>query len=274
VSAGTADAGPDPDRLSFNQMTADHLSLDEVVDACAGAGIGWVGPWRHKLQPGSGERIRAAGLRVSSLCRGGFFPAGSEAERRERDADNRRAVEEAAELGTDVLVLVCGGARGSEIDRARTMVLEGIERLVPHARDCGVRLAVEPLHPMMVVERSVVVTLAQATAIAERFDREEVGVIVDAYHVWWDPELEREVARAGPRIRGYHVSDWLVPTTDLLAGRGMMGEGAIDLRRLRGMVESAGYRGPIEAEVINPDLASLSGDELAGRVRDSYLAHA
>ena len=266
--------GPEPGRLSFNQITGDHLSLEEVVEGCVRAGIEWVGPWRHKLEPGSAERIRAAGLRVSSLCRGGFFPAATEAERRERDADNRRAVEEAAELGTDVLVLVCGGARGPELGPARAAVLAGIERLVPHARDCGVKLAIEPLHPMMVVERSVIVTLAQANAMSERFAADEVGVVVDAYHVWWDPDLDREVERAGPRILGYHVSDWLVPTTDLLTGRGMMGEGAIDLPRLRALVDGAGYGGPIEVEVINPDLGRLGGDELIVRVRESYLAHA
>jgi sugar phosphate isomerase/epimerase len=267
-------APPELARLSFNQITADHLTLEEVVEGCAAAGIGWVAVWRHKLGSGAADAIRSAGLRVSSLCRGGFFPAATEAERRERDADNRRAVEEAAELGTGVLVLVCGGAPGRELGRAREMVAAGIERLVPHARECGVALAIEPLHPMMVVERSVIVTLAQATSIAERFDPTEVGVVVDAYHVWWDPDLERELERAGPRILGYHVSDWLVPTTDLLAGRGMMGDGAIDLPRLRGLVERAGYAGPIEAEVINPALAEIPGDELIARVRESYLAHA
>ena len=267
-------AGAELSRLSFNQMTADHLELAEVVEGCARAGIGWIGPWRHKLEPGASELIRSAGLRVSGLCRGGFFPAPTAAERRERDDDNRRAVEEAAELDTDVLVLVCGGARGPELEPARTMVAEGIERLLPHASQCGVRLAIEPLHPMMVVERSVIVTLAQANNLAERFDAAEVGVVVDAYHVWWDPELEREIARAGERILGYHVSDWLVPTTDLLAGRGMMGEGAIDLRRIRGMVERAGYDGPIEVEVINPAHAEVPGDELIARVRESYLTHA
>jgi sugar phosphate isomerase/epimerase len=266
--------GPEPERLSFNQITADHLSLDEVVDGCVAAGIQWVGAWRHKLEPGAAAGIQAAGLRVSSLCRGGFFPAASEVERREREADNRRAVDEAAELGTGVLVLVCGGARGPELESARTAVLAGIERLVPHAEDCGVALAIEPLHPMMVVERSVVVTLAQATSLAERFDPDRVGVVVDAYHVWWDPDIEREIARAGPRILGFHVSDWLVPTTDLLAGRGMMGEGAIDLPRLRELVDHAGYDGPIEVEVINPKLAREPGAQLFARVRDRYLAYA
>ncbi len=268
------DRGPEPERLSFNQMTADHLSLGEVVEGCASAGIPWVGPWRHKLEPGSAGLIQAAGLRVSSLCRGGFFPAASEADRRERDADNHRAVEEAAELGTEVLVLVCGGARGPDLEEARAAVLRGIERLAPHAHDCGVALAIEPLHPMMVVERSVVVTLAQANSMAERFDPDRVGVVVDAYHVWWDPDVEREIARAGERILGFHVSDWLVPTTDLLAGRGMMGDGAIDLRRLRRAVDGAGYRGPIEVEVINRELAREPGAELIPRVRERYLAYA
>lgn len=269
-----SDGGPEPERLSFNQITADHLSLEQVVEGCAGAGIPWIGPWRHKLEPGSADRIRDAGLRVSSLCRGGFFPAASEAERRERDADNRRAVEEAAELETGVLVLVCGGARGADLERARTEVIEGIERLAPHAESCGVALAIEPLHPMMVVERSVIVTLAQANSIAERFDPDAVGVVVDAYHVWWDPDVEREIARAGPRILGFHVSDWLVPTTNLLAGRGMMGDGAIDLPRLRHLADHAGYDGPIEVEVINPELAQLPGDELLALVRERYLAYA
>ena len=260
----------DPARLSFNQITADHLSLDEAVDACAAAGIEWFGPWRQKLRPDSAERIRAAGLRVSSLCRGGFFPAADAAGRRERDADNRAAVEEAAELGTGVLVLVCGPAPDGDLEAARRQVLEGIETLLPHAAEHGVRLGIEPLHPMMIAERSVVVTLAQALDLAERFEPERVGVVIDAYHVWWDPELERQVERAAGRIAGYHVSDWLVPTPDLLAGRGLMGDGVIDLPHIRGLVERAGYDGPIEVEVINPALAELPTQELMATVVDRF----
>jgi sugar phosphate isomerase/epimerase len=152
------------------------------------------------------------------------------------------------------------------------MVAEGIERLEPHAGDAGVKLAIEPLHPMMVAQRSVIATLEQALDVADRFDAERVGVVVDAYHVWWDPKLERQLERARGRILGYHVSDWLVPTTDLLAGRGMMGDGVIELRRLRGLVEAAGYDGPIEVEVINPELHGLAGDELVARVAERYLA--
>jgi sugar phosphate isomerase/epimerase len=260
----------DPARLSFNQITADHLSLDEAVQACAEAGIGWFGPWRQKLSPGAAQRIGAAGLEVSSLCRGGFFPAAGAAARRERDQDNRRAVEEAAELGTDVLVLVCGPAPDGDLGAARRQVLDGIETLLPHAAEHGVRLGIEPLHPMMIAERSVIVTLAQALDLAERFDAAQVGVVIDAYHVWWDPVLEDLVERAAGRILGYHVSDWLSPTPDVLAGRGMMGDGVIDLPRIRTLVEAAGYDGPIEVEVINPALSELPTAELLSTVRERF----
>ena len=260
----------DPARLSFNQITADHLDLEQAVEACREAGIGWFGPWRHKLSADAARRIRDAGLRVSSLCRGGFFPAPDSAARAERERDNRAAVEEAAELGTDVLVLVCGPAPDGDLASARRQVLEGIEALVPHAAEHGVRLGIEPLHPMMIAERSVVVTLGQALDLAERFDPSDVGVVIDVYHVWWDPELERGVERAAGRILGYHVSDWLSPTPDVLAGRGMMGDGVIDLPRIRALVERAGYDGPIEVEVINPALASLETEELMSTVRDRF----
>jgi sugar phosphate isomerase/epimerase len=263
----------DPRRLSFNQITADHLDLDQVIEACAEAGIGWIAPWRHKLVPDAGERIRAAGLRASSLCRGGFFPAPDQGGRSERDADNRAAVDEAAALGTDLLVLVCGPAPDGNLTAARKQVLDGIEALAPYAAERGVRLGIEPLHPMMIAERSVVVTLAQALDLAERFDPAQVGVVVDAYHVWWDPELEAQLERAAGRIVAYHVSDWLVPTPDLLAGRGMMGDGVIDLPRLRGLVEWAGYEGPIEVEVINPALARIPTAELMATVKRSFAEH-
>jgi sugar phosphate isomerase/epimerase len=266
----------DLERLSLNQITLDQLSLEQAVEVCARAGVGWIAPWRHKLDGSidrAAELIGDAGLRVSSLCRGGFFPAETAHERAHREADNRRALEEAAALGTSVLVLVCGPAPGRDLRSARTMVAEGIERLVPHATELGVRLAIEPLHPMMIAERSVVVTLAQAVTLAEHFEAEHVGVVVDAYHVWWDPDLERQVERAGQRILGYHVSDWLTPTTDVLAGRGLMGDGVIDLRHVRALVEAAGYQGPIEAEVISSELARGDPWKLMTRVCERYLRH-
>jgi sugar phosphate isomerase/epimerase len=263
-------AGAELSRLSFNQMTADHLDLAEVVEGCAQAGIGWIGPWRHKLVPGASELIRSAGLRVSSLCRGGFFFASTDAERRERDDDNRRAVEEAAALGAPVLVLVCGPPVDGDLAAARATIAAGIERLLPFAAEHGVRLGIEPLHPMMVAERSAIVTLGEALALARRFDDPSVGVVVDAYHVFWDPRLSDELAAATGLIAGYHVSDWLVPTPDLLAGRGLMGDGIIDLPQIRALVEATGYDGPIEVEVINPALATVPGDELLADIATRF----
>jgi sugar phosphate isomerase/epimerase len=260
------------ERMSFNQMTADQLSLADAAALCAEAGIRWFGPWRHKVaEVGAAEAWRILdghGLRVSSLCRGGFFLAPDEAE------DNRRAVEEAATLGTDVLVLVCGPPEGADVDGARARIEAGIERLLPHAAEHAVRLGIEPLHPMMISERSAVVTLGEALDMAERIGSGDVGVIVDAYHVWWDPRLYEEIARAGRRILGYHVADWLVPTTDRLQGRGMMGEGVIELQRIRAAVEAAGYDGPIEVEVINREAWSRPGAELVAAARDAFAASA
>ena len=255
----------DPARLSLNLITVDHWSLAEAAERCAAAGIGWVAPWRHQLFPGAADVLRDAGLHVSSLCRGGFFTAPG------ADDDNRLAVEQAAALGAPVLVLVCGPPVGGDLPAARATIAAGIERLLPFAADHGVRLGIEPLHPMMVGERSAIVTLGEALELARSFATPDVGVVVDAYHVFWDPRLEAELAGARGLIAGYHVSDWLVPTTDVLAGRGLMGDGIIDLVRVRELVEGAGYEGPVEVEVINPALASVPGDELLADIRVRFL---
>jgi sugar phosphate isomerase/epimerase len=261
-------------RLSLNQITIDQWSLAEVVEACAGAGVPSIGVWRHKLDgdaAAAAHVVRDAGLRVSSLCRGGFFAAATEAERRERDDDNRRAVEEAAELGTDVLVLVCGPASGRDLAAGRAQVAEGIERLLPHAIDHGVRLGIEPLHPMFVSERSVVCSLGEASDLAERFDAAQVGVVIDVYHVFWEAGVERQIEHVRGRILGFHVCDWVTPT-NVLAGRAMMGDGVIDLRRLRAAVERAGYDGPIEVEVISEELRQRPGEEVLSLAIDRYRA--
>lgn len=238
----------DPARLSLNLITVDHWTLAEAVERCAAAGIEWVAPWRHQYDDAAAaaQTIAAAGLRVSSLCRGGFFTAPG------ADEDNRRAVEEAAALGAPVLVLVCGPPVDRDLAVARATIAAGIERLLPYAAEHGVRLGIEPLHPMMVGERSAIVSLGEALTLARDLG---AGVIVDAYHVFWDPELEPLLAGAAGLIAGYHVSDWLVPTESLLAGRGLMGDGIIDLPRIGELVAAAGYDGPVEVEVINPALA-------------------
>jgi sugar phosphate isomerase/epimerase len=265
-----------PARLSLNQITADPYDMRSVVDACVRHGIGWISLWRHKVaELGVRETaalVRDAGLSVSSLCRGGFFAAATAAEREARHDDNRRALE-AAELGTNVLVLVCGPAPDRDLEAARRMVVDGIERLLPDAERLGIRLGVEALHPIYAGDRSVVVTLGQANRIAERFPAELVGVIVDAYHVWWDPDVYAQIRRAGPRVLGFHVSDWLVPSPDPLMGRGVMGDGVIELRRLRAAVEEIGYDGPIEIEIFNKGVWDMPLDEMLPLLQQRFVEH-
>jgi sugar phosphate isomerase/epimerase len=262
------------DRLSLNQATIQNWDMRQTIDGCARAGVGWIGLWRDKLADAgataTARHLASAGVRASSLCRGGFFPAATAAEREARIDDNRRALDEAAEVGAPVLVLVSGPPSSRDLDLARRQVEEGIQTLLPYATERGVRLAVEPLHPMFAGDRSVVVTLAQANALVERIGSASVGVAVDVYHVWWDPEVYREIARAGERIVGFHVSDWLAPPPDHLLGRGMMGDGLIELRRLREAVDLAGYAGPIEVEIFNRRVWDMDGDEVLRLVKERY----
>lgn len=266
---------PDLARLSLNQITIRSWGVRKAAEGCARAGIPWIGLWRDKVaEAGLKESARIvsdAGLKVSSLCRGGMFPATTKAERAARIDDNRRAVDEAATLGTDVLVLVCGAAPDRDIDAARAMVEEGIERVLPYAEQAGVRLGIEPLHPAFAADRSVISTLGEANGIVGRLGSPQVGVVIDAYHVWWDPELYGEVERA--HILGFHVDDWLRGGGDPLMSRGMMGDGVIELRRMREAVEAAGYAGPIEVEIFNEEVWAMQGDEALKLIGDRYLEH-
>jgi sugar phosphate isomerase/epimerase len=242
--------------LSINSMTVKAWSLEQLLEGCARAGLSAISPWRDIVQACGAERagklIRGHGMTVTGLCRGGMFPAADAAGRRAALDDNRRAVDEAAAIGAHCLILVVGGLpKGSrDIVDARKQVRDALEALLPYARQAGVPLAIEPLHPMFAADRACVNTLKQANDLCEELG-DGAGVAVDVYHVWWDPELAREIARAGRRILAYHVNDWLVPTTDLLLDRGMMGDGVIDLRAIRAMVEAAGYRGHCEVEILS-----------------------
>jgi sugar phosphate isomerase/epimerase len=244
--------------ISINSMTVKPWSLEQLVEGCARAGISAISPWRDIVQACGVERagklIRAQGMTVTGLCRGGMFPAADEAGRRAALEDNRRAVDEAAAIGAQCLILVVGGLpKGSrDLAGARRQVRDGLAALLPHARQARVPLAIEPLHPMFAADRACVNTLAQANDLCEQLG-DGTGIAVDTYHVWWDPELAREIARAGRNILAYHVNDWLVPTTDLLLDRGMMGDGVIDLRAIRAMVEAAGYRGHCEVEILSAE---------------------
>ncbi len=263
-------------RLSLNQITTERASLGETVNACARHGVPYVAVWRHKLAEVGLDRaarlVRDAGVRVSSVCRGGMFPAPTPAERAARLEDNRRAVDEAAALGAEVLVLVCGPAPDRDIAAARRMVADGIAALAPYAGERGVRLGIEPLHPAFAAERSCITTLREARCLAERFDPATVGILADVYHIWWDPEVCDEIGRAAGRLVGFHVSDWLVPVRDILMNRGMMGDGVIELRRIREAVERAGYgEGPIEVEIMNEAVWNTPLDTLVPFIKKRYL---
>jgi sugar phosphate isomerase/epimerase len=263
------------DRLSFNQATSERSSLRDVVEACARHEVPFISIWRHKLAEigtdAAARLVRDAGVRVSSVCRGGMFPAPTAAERAARIEDNRRAIDEAAALGAEVLVLVCGAAPDRDIGAARRMVADGIAAIAPYAAERGLTLGIEPLHPAFAAERSCITTLREARLIAEQLDDMGVGVVVDVYHVWWDPERTMEIERLGRRIVGYHVNDWLVPATNVLLNRGMMGDGVIELRRIRGEVERAGYRGPIEVEIFNERIWGMTVDEIVGLTKERFV---
>ena len=263
-------------RLSFNQITADPSSLDEVVRNCSVHEIPYIAVWRHKLDcgvPSAAAMIRDAGLRVSSLCRGGWFSAPTPSERRERVNDNRIAIEQAAELGAPVLVIVSGPANGQTLEDARATVIDGLLEILPDAEKAGVVLGIEPLHPMYAAQRSVVVTLKQAIDIADQLASPAAGVIVDAFHVWWDPDVMQLLERARGRIAGFHVSDWPVPLPGILMGRAMMGDGVIELRRLRLAVDACGYLGPIEVEIFNDEVWKMPLANLLRIVKERFVEH-
>ncbi|HUA28828.1 MAG TPA: sugar phosphate isomerase/epimerase [Streptosporangiaceae bacterium] len=254
-----------------------HLSLDEAVALCVRHEIAGIGLWRHRVAEAglarSAEAVRAAGLHVSSLCRGGFFTHADSGARRSALADNRRAVAEAAELAADVLVLVCGGlVPGSrDLGLARRMVGDAIADLVPVAQELGVRLGIEALHPMFCADRCVVSRLADAVDLALPFPAEVVGVIVDTYHVWWDAELAAQIGRARGRIAGFQLADWVLPLpADVLLGRGHLGDGDIDLASITGMVLAAGYEGYAEVELFNQEIWDAPGDDTAETVKRRF----
>ncbi|MEO1102652.1 MAG: sugar phosphate isomerase/epimerase family protein [Pseudomonadota bacterium] len=227
-----------------------------AVEACLRHGITAIAPWRDQVaEIGLAEAarlVRDNNLKVTGLCRGGMFPAPDATGRASIIEDNRRAIEEAAELGADCLVLVVGGLpQGSkDIAGARRMVTDGIAAIAQDGRSAGVALAIEPLHPMYAADRACVNTIHQALDICDAVG-EGVGVAVDVYHVWWDPDLEAAISRAGSRILAHHICDWLVPTNDLLLDRGMMGDGIIELQKVRRLVEAAGFTGPQEVEIFS-----------------------
>lgn len=270
-------------RFSINQMTVRGLSLPELVDACVSSGVGSVGLWREPVQAygveAAARLVRDAGLTVSTLCRGGFLTATDASVRGDALADNRAAVDEAAALGTDTLVLVSGGLPPGErdLEAARERVAAALHTLAPYAADRGVRLAIEPLHPMFASDRCVVSTLEQALDLAERFPAGHVGVCVDTYHLWWDDRAPEQLTRAGEsgRLFAFQLADWVTPLPEgVLNGRGQLGDGVIDLREWHARVDAAGYSGPVEVELFSDSLWSRDGREVLTETVDRYLRHA
>jgi sugar phosphate isomerase/epimerase len=268
------------ERLSLNQKTTNSWTLPEAIAGCVRAGLRSIGVWREPLAEVGVARARAmlddAGLRVSSLCRGGFLTAADEGGFEAAITENIRAIEEAQALAADCLVMVVGGLPpgSKDLPAARARVTKGISRLAPLAADHGVRLALEPMHPIFTADRGVLATLGEALDLAGQFPADQVGVVVDSFHVWWDPQLDEQVARAGRegRIASFQVCDWITPLpADTLLSRGMMGDGHIDFRRHFDLVEAAGYRGDVEVEIFNADIWAADPDTVLATMKQRYL---
>ena len=254
--------------LSINTATLrKQWPLDRIIDECAKRGIRAISPWRDQVAAVGIKRIaaklRETGIVLSGYCRGGFFPAADAAGFAAALEDNRRAIDEAAFLGAPCLVLVVGSLPGAlsgrpayrDIARARREVQDGIAASLEYAKEKGIPLAIEPLHPMQAADRACINTLEQALDLCDELDPGQtgaLGIAADLYHVWWDPKLREQIARAGKkRLLAYHVCDWLTPTTDLLNDRGMMGDGVIELKKCREWVENASYAGFAEVEIFS-----------------------
>lgn len=265
--------------LALNTGTTPRLSLAEALAATKAAGLGHIGLWRNRVQEVGPERaaelVAESGLRVTSLCRGGFLTAADPDEQRAALADNRAAIDECVAVGTDRLIMVVGGLPTGDRDlvAARRRVRERLTELVPYAAERGVQLVLEPLHPMYCGDRAVLSTLGQALDLAAEFDPAVVSVVVDAFHVWWDPEVERQIERAGRegRLSAYQVCDFNLPiAADALLSRGMMGDGVVDFAALSAMVARAGYTGPVEVEIFNAEIYARPADRVLAEMIERY----
>ncbi len=266
----------DCSRLCIHTMTTKPWSLREAIDGYVKAGVPGITVWRQHLEPygakEAGKMLQDSGLHVVSLCRGGFFPAKGAAAREAAKDDNRRAIDEAAAIGAPLVVLVCGAVPGMDLAEARQQIMDGIAAVLPHARAAEVKLSIEPLHPMYADDRSAVNTLEQANNMVMALNSTWLGVTVDVYHCWWDPMLKAEIQRAGRNILSFHVCDWRTPTRDILNDRGMMGEGCIDIPKIRGWVEQTGFNGPIEVEIFSNEFWAWDQEKLVERVKRAYIS--
>jgi sugar phosphate isomerase/epimerase len=247
----------DISKLCIHSITTKPWKIEEAAMNFSVAGVKAITVWRDTLE---GRNIKQTGkmlhdhdLTIVSLCRGGFFPAKDLNKRKLAIDDNRRAIEEAAQLGAPLLVLVCGADPSQPLEESRKQIQDGIGELIPQASAAGIKLAIEPLHPMYADTRSAINSMKQANDMAEELNSPWVGVAVDVYHVWWDPFLEKEIKRCGENghLMAFHICDWKVPTADMLLDRGLMGEGCIPVKQIRSWVEAAGFTGFNEVEIFS-----------------------
>lgn len=264
----------DCSRLCVHTMTTKSWDIHEAIAHYGEQGISGITVWRQWLEgkdiEAVGEEIRAAGLEIVSLCRGGFFPGNRDARQ-----DNETAIREAVALGAPMIVLVCGAVPRQNLSVSRDQIRDGIAEVLPLARKHGIKLAIEPLHPMYADDRSAINTIASANEICDQLDDPLVGIAVDVYHVWWDPDLKNQIRKtAGKgRLFAFHICDWLTPTKDLLNDRGLMGEGCIAIREIREIVESCGFSGYHEVEIFSDRWWAADQDEYLKEIRKAYLAH-
>jgi len=269
----------DLSRLCVHTITTRPWDIATAVQQYAQAGVKGITVWRDALTGRdirtTGRMIREQGLEIVSLCRGGFFPHTTAAGRQKAIDDNLLAIEEAALLGAPLVVLVCGADPAQPLEVSRCQIYEGIAAVLPQAKAAGVKLAVEPMHPVYADTRSAINTLAQANDMALAFDSPWLGVAVDVYHVWWDPALQEQIIRCGSNghLLAFHICDWRVPTRHLLYDRGVMGEGCIPVRQIRQWVESAGFAGFHEAEIFSDEYWAQDQQAFLQRIKQAYLAH-
>jgi sugar phosphate isomerase/epimerase len=266
-------------RLCIHTITTKPWSIEEAMDRYAAAGVAGITVWRQWLADRNiesvGEQLRERNLEIVSLCRGGFFPAKTAKGLADAIGDNRLAIREAAALGAPMIVLVCGAVPGQPLTESRKQIADGIAAILPLAEEYGIRLAIEPLHPMYADDRSAINTMASANAVCDLIDHPLVGIAADVYHIWWDPDLEQQIRLTGEKDRlfAFHICDWMTPTADLLNDRGLMGEGCIDLRSIRAMVEATGFTGFNEVEIFSDRWWAKDQDQFLDRIKHAYMHH-
>lgn len=270
----------DLSRLCLHTITTKPWSIEEAAEKYSAAGIKGITVWRDALSGRdigkTGDMLRNYGLEIVSLCRGGFFPFKDKTGRETAIKDNRKAIEEAYKLGTKLIVLVCGSDPRQSLEDSRKQIFDGISAVLPDAAQAGIRLAIEPLHPMYADARSAINTIAQANDMAEKLNSPWIGVAVDVYHLWWDPLLDEGISRCGKNgnLAAFHICDWKTPTVDMLNDRGLMGEGCIPIRKIRSWVEAAGFKGFIEVEIFSNEYWKQDQTRFLNKVIEAYRNYA